>query len=82
MSGKLTFLLLTLAMGGVAVANAATKHSPASRFMSYEGRVMCGYQGWFRAAGDGSGGGWQHFGAKNEFSPNHCVIDYLSLIHI
>ena len=58
------------------MANAATKHSAASRFMSYEGRVMCGYQGWFRAAGDGSDGGWQHFGAKNDFSPNHCVIDF------
>jgi hypothetical protein len=72
---KLTFWLLTLAMCGVVVADAATKHSPASRFMSYEGRVMCGYQGWFRAEGDGSGGGWQHFGGKNEFSPDHCVID-------
>ncbi len=76
MSGKLTYLLFALAMGGVIVANAATKHSPSSRFMSYEGRVMCGYQGWFRAEGDGSGDGWQHFGGKSEFSPERCVIDY------
>jgi hypothetical protein len=75
MSGKLTLLFLALAMQGVVVADAATKHSPTSRFMSYEGRVMCGYQGWFRAEGDGSGGGWQHFGGKSEFSPDHCVID-------
>ncbi len=37
---------------------------------------MCGYQGWFRAEGDGSDGGWQHFGSKGECSPEHCVIDY------
>jgi hypothetical protein len=76
MSGKLTYLLFALAMSGVVEANAATKHSPSSRYMSYEGRVMCGYQGWFRAEGDGSGGGWQHFGGKSEFSPERCVIDY------
>ena len=73
---KLVFLLLALAGGGVAVANAATKHSPSSRFMSYEGLVMCGYQGWFRTPGDGSGDGWEHFGSKKEFSPSNCVIDY------
>jgi len=76
MFGKLTFLLLALAGGGVAVANADTKHSPTSRFMSYEGRVMCGYQGWFHAAGDSSGGGWEHFGGKNKFSPGNCVVDF------
>lgn len=26
-----------------------------------EGRVLCGYQGWFAAAGDGCGVGWRHW---------------------
>jgi hypothetical protein len=55
-------------------AVAATKHSASSQFMSYEGRVMCGYQGWFRAEGDGSGRGWVHYGPR-KFDPDHCTVD-------
>ena len=38
------------------------------------GKVMCGYQGWFNAPGDGSGRGWVHFG-RGRFEPGHCTID-------
>lgn len=41
-----------------------------------KGKVMCGYQGWFAAEGDGSGRGWVHFGRGRRFDPSHCTIDF------
>ncbi len=40
------------------------------------GKVMCGYQGWFAAEGDGSGRGWFHYAAQHRrFEPGYCTID-------
>lgn len=39
------------------------------------GKVMCGYQGWFAAAGDGSQRGWRHYGYRGRFEPGACGID-------
>ena len=36
---------------------------------------MCGYQGWFRAEGDGSGEGWVHYGTQGKFGPANLHID-------
>ena len=39
------------------------------------GKVMCGYQGWFAAEGDGAGRGWVHWTSRNRFEPGRCKID-------
>ncbi len=40
-----------------------------------EGKVLCGYQGWFRVPADGSNNGWKHYGTVDRFEPGHCTID-------
>jgi hypothetical protein len=67
------FLVAFVVLTAVSVF-AGTRHSPASRFPSYEGRIMCGYQGWFRAEGDGSNRGWVHYGI-GEFGPKNATVD-------
>ena len=39
------------------------------------GRVVTGYQGWFRAEGDGSGLGFHHYQKGRTFGPGNCTID-------
>lgn len=40
------------------------------------GKVMCGYQGWFNAEGDGAERGWYHYNGKEGFKPGSCKIDF------
>ena len=40
------------------------------------GKLMCGYQGWFHAEGDGTDFGWHHYNGKGgKFEPGCCSID-------
>ena len=55
---------------GIAGLNAAT---PTHATLS--GKVVCGYQGWFRAEGDASGLGWVHYGPGKRFAPGNCSFD-------
>ena len=40
------------------------------------GKVLCGYQGWFTAPGDGANRGWFHYGHRGGFKPGQCSIDF------
>ncbi|MCP4123776.1 MAG: T9SS type A sorting domain-containing protein [Bacteroidetes bacterium] len=51
-------------------------HSDSSKFTSYTGLVMSGYQGWFATPGDGSGNGWKHYQKNGVFEPGSCTIDF------
>src|SRR5210317_1659402 len=53
-----------------------TKHASSSKFMSYKGLVMAGYQGWFNCEGDGANRGWTHYSKKGKFEDGSCTIDY------
>lgn len=55
---------------------AQTKHSANSKYMSYDGLVMAGYQGWFNCEGDGADMGWTHYSKKGEFKDGSCTIDF------
>lgn len=39
------------------------------------GKVFCGYQGWFRTPGDDTGNGWHHYASGGRFEPGACSID-------
>jgi hypothetical protein len=48
---------------------------PLSFSDDLKGKVMCGYQGWFRTPSDGTGTGWHHYGGGRKFEPGFCSID-------
>ena len=39
-------------------------------------KVLCGYQGWFGAEGDGTKVGFDNYQFNGKFAPGTCVIDY------
>ncbi|MBT3383773.1 MAG: xylosidase [Prolixibacteraceae bacterium] len=53
-----------------------TRHATKSKFMSYKGLVMAGYQGWFNCEGDGADRGWTHYSKGGVFEDGSCTIDY------
>ncbi|RAJ02402.1 hypothetical protein LX64_03415 [Chitinophaga skermanii] len=59
---KVTVFLCCICLMAVSLYG-QNKHHPNSQYTSYKGLVMAGYQGWFRAEGDGSGA--QHFAYGN-----------------
>ena len=50
-------------------------HNAGVNTKTLDGKVMCGYQGWFNAEGDGAQSGWRHYGGKN-FGPGNCSIEF------
>ncbi len=57
-------------------STAQTKHAAKSKFMSYKGLVMAGYQGWFNCEDDGADRGWTHYSKNGKFEDGSCTIDF------
>ena len=57
------------------VAYNQTGNTIEVRADSLKGKVMCGYQGWFAAEGDGSNRGWTHYGSERMFQKGMCTFD-------
>ena len=52
------------------------EHNSGVDTSTLAGKVMCGYQGWFSAQGDGSNQGWFHYAERHELlAPGHCTFD-------
>src|SRR5437588_3778193 len=85
--GKFRMILLRtlLVLCGLVVAlhgaSAPCSAAPASQpavvdATTIRGRVMCGYQGWFRCPGDAAGVGWVHWSRDGKrVTPQTLTLD-------
>jgi hypothetical protein len=64
-----------LAVATCLLAAASTARADDIDASTLEGKVMCGYQGWFAAEVDGLGRGWRHWGGHDGFRPGSCSVD-------
>ncbi|WP_168567166.1 glycoside hydrolase family 71/99-like protein [Crateriforma spongiae] len=68
---------LCLFVGLSAVSHADSPGPGSVDCTTLDGKVMCGYQGWFNCPGDGSELGWRHWGrsSRRMFGPESVTID-------
>jgi len=80
-----TFLILLFSTTAIACNNKDSLESGGKTVIedqelpalanSIEGKILCGYQGWFNAEGDGANLGWKHYLNHGMFEPGMCSID-------
>ena len=69
------YIQALIVMAFLTNAIAQNKHGKGSRYSSYKGLIMAGYQGWHNAPNDGAGRGWYHYTSKGRFKPGSTNVD-------
>ena len=70
-------IVTTLVLMLVSITTSAQlRHAATSKYMSYTGLAMAGYQGWFNCEGDGADRGWTHYKKDGKFEDGFCTIDF------
>lgn len=73
---KTQFILVKIAILFTLCAALCCEAVPPEHSNELQGRVFCGYQGWFGAPGDGTPIGFDNYRYDGVFKPGVCVIDY------
>lgn len=68
------FMIITSGVLSAQEAPSASPDQPDAK-PEIRGRVVTGYQGWFRAPGDGTGVGWVHWGHSDKFPNRSSTVD-------
>jgi hypothetical protein len=61
-------------LGVCAAPGAALPAAPVDP-STLTGKVMAGYQGWFRTPGDGAEQGWTHYAIQGKFEPGFSAVE-------
>ena len=73
---RLSFLLLTLVCPySVLYSQEVVYDETGCRYTSYDGLLMCGYQGWFTTPTDPLSSGWFHYARSGQVGPGYINID-------
>ncbi len=68
--------LLLFGMLLCSTAYTQSRHGKPGFYSSYNGLVMAGYQGWFRAPGDPFGKVFVHYGRNGKFDDGNATVDF------
>jgi hypothetical protein len=73
---KTQFVLVTIAFLHPLCSDLRCDAAPAEVGNDLQGKVFCGYQGWFGTPDDGTPIGFDNYRYDGVFKPGMCVIDY------
>ena len=74
--GDVRQLVLFLLLTAWGAHSSLGEETPAIAADTLRHKVLCGYQGWFRCAGDGTDEGWLHWSRnRNKITPDSLTVE-------